>query len=149
VALFGTISTVKGELDRHLAKSAADSSLIQELARLHRDDETWCVVKEFVRNNEIQHALGSLDSTLANLTSDGDAFQFGIRFGNRIRFEFWRILTSNFQLSHAILNWGKSKSIAPPQRLPHLPEDHVQNPHRIAARHASLPELPHQIRPTA
>jgi hypothetical protein len=88
VALFGTISSIKGELDRHLAKSAADSSLIQELARLDRDDETWCVVKEFVRNNEIQHALGSLDSTLANLTNDGDAFQFGIRFGNRIRFEY-------------------------------------------------------------
>jgi hypothetical protein len=88
VAIFGTISNIKEELDRYLAKSTADSSLIQELARLHRDDKTWCVLKEFVRNNEIQHALGSLDSTLANLTHDGDAFQFGIQFGRRIRFEY-------------------------------------------------------------
>jgi hypothetical protein len=88
VAIFGTISSIKEELDRHLARSAADLSLIQQLARLHRDDETWCVVKEFVRNDEIQYALGLLDFTLANLTHDGDAFQFGIRFGRRIRFEY-------------------------------------------------------------
>ena len=60
VAVFGTIASVQQELDRHLDHSAADLSLRQRLARLRRDDETWCVLAAFVHNYETRRALGSL-----------------------------------------------------------------------------------------
>jgi hypothetical protein len=88
VALFGTAGSVQEEIDRYVAHDAPDPWLTQRLARLHSDDATWCIVKNFVRNPDVQRALGMLDSTLASLTEDGDAFQFGIHFGRRVRFEY-------------------------------------------------------------
>ena len=88
VAVFGTIASVQKELDRHLDHSAADLSLRQRLARLRRDDETWCVLAAFVHNYETRRALGSLDASLIDPAHDGDAFQFGIHYGRRIEFEY-------------------------------------------------------------
>lgn len=88
VAIFGTVANVREELDRYLDATLPDPVLQQKLARLHSDDETWCVVENFVRNAEIQRALSLLDGTLAALTEDGDGFQFGIHFGRRVRFEY-------------------------------------------------------------
>ena len=88
VAVFGTIASVQQELDRHLDHSAADLSLRQRLARLRRDDETWCVLAAFVHNYETRRALGSLDASLIDPAHDGDAFQFGIHYGRRIEFEY-------------------------------------------------------------
>jgi hypothetical protein len=88
VALFGTISSVRQELDRHLAGSAVDPSLMQKLAHLRRDDVTWSVVRTVERKDEVTHALGSLDPTLANLVHDGDSFQFGVRYGRKVEVEY-------------------------------------------------------------
>ncbi|MGB8538468.1 MAG: hypothetical protein WCD57_18750 [Acidobacteriaceae bacterium] len=88
VALFGTISSVQQELDRHLAGSAVDPSLMQELAHLRRDDVTWSVLRTVEPNDGIEHALGSLDPILANLVHDGDAFRFGVRYGRKIEVEY-------------------------------------------------------------
>jgi len=86
--LFGTVTSVQQELDRHLAHSATDPALTKKLAHLRRDDETWCVLSVSAENVEIRNALRSLDPKLADLVQDGDAFQFGIRYGKHIEFEY-------------------------------------------------------------
>ena len=88
VALFGTISSVQQELDRHLAGSAVDPSLMERLARLHRDDATWSVLGAVKPNDQVKHVLGSLDPTLSNLVQDGDSVQFGVRYGKKVEVEF-------------------------------------------------------------
>jgi hypothetical protein len=88
VALFGTIPSVQQELDRHLAGSAADPSLMQKLARLCPDDATWSVFGTVKGNDEVEHALGSLDPLLANLVHDGDSFQFGVRYRRKVEVEY-------------------------------------------------------------
>src|SRR5271170_2072066 len=88
VALFGTISSVQQELDRQLAGSAVDPSLMHKLARLRRDDATWSVIRTVERNDQVRHALGSLDPILANLIHDGDSFQFGVRYGRKVEVEY-------------------------------------------------------------
>jgi hypothetical protein len=72
VALFGTISSVQQELDRHLAGSAVDPSLMQKLVRLRRDDATWSVLGTVKCNDEVKRVLGSLNPILANLVHEGD-----------------------------------------------------------------------------
>jgi hypothetical protein len=88
VALFGTTASVQEEMDRYLARNAPDPWLTQRLARLHGDDETWCLVENFVLNGDVQRALSQLDTTLASLTGDGNVFVFGIHLGRRVRFEY-------------------------------------------------------------
>jgi hypothetical protein len=88
VALFGTMSSVQQELDRHLAGSAVEASLMQKLDRLRRDDATWCVLGMFRFDDEIEHALGSLDPVLANLVHAGTSFLFGVRYGRKIEVEY-------------------------------------------------------------
>jgi hypothetical protein len=88
VAIFGTLASVHEELDRYLDASLPDPVLKQKLARLHSDNETWCLVENLVRNADVQRALSLLDGDLAALTEDGDGFQFGIHFGRRVRFEY-------------------------------------------------------------
>ena len=88
VALFGTMFSVQQELDRYLAGSTVDPSLMQKLARLRRDDATWSVLGVFKSNDEIEHALGSLDPNLANLIHDGNSFQFGVRYGKKVEVEY-------------------------------------------------------------
>src|SRR5277367_770398 len=88
VALFGTISSVQQELDRQLAGSAVDPSLMQKLACMRRDDVTWSVIGTVDRNDKVRHALDSLDPILANLIHDGDSFQFGVRYGRKVEVEY-------------------------------------------------------------
>jgi hypothetical protein len=88
LALFGTSFSVQQELDRHLDGSAVDSSLMQRIARLRRDDATWSVVRTFNVDEEIEHALGSLDPMLANLIHRGTSFQFGVRYRRKLEVEY-------------------------------------------------------------
>jgi len=88
VLLFGTITSVRQELDRYLSAASADPSLVHKLARMHSDDETWCVISAPGRNPEIQTTLTALDSRLAELASSADAFQFGIRYRKQVEFEY-------------------------------------------------------------
>jgi hypothetical protein len=103
VAVFGTIASVQQELDRHLDHSVVDLSLRQRLARLRRDDETWCVLAAFVHNYETRRALGSLDARLADPAHDGDAYQFGIHYGRRVEFEY-EITAASSASAQAIAN---------------------------------------------
>ncbi|HEY1897383.1 MAG TPA: hypothetical protein VGG62_13970 [Terracidiphilus sp.] len=88
VALFGTTASAQEEMDRYVDRNAPDPWLTQKLARMHSDDETWCIVENFALNGDAQRALSRLDRALADLTGNGDAFQFGIHLGRRVRFEY-------------------------------------------------------------
>lgn len=88
IVVFGTISSVQQELDRHLNRSAADPLLVQRLIRLRRVDDTWCLLAGSARNDEILRWLNSFDPRLAEPAHDGDAFQFGIHFGRLVEFEY-------------------------------------------------------------
>ncbi|HEY1965100.1 MAG TPA: hypothetical protein VGG59_09225 [Acidobacteriaceae bacterium] len=88
VAVFGTITQVKQELDRYLSHSAADPLLMQRLARLRRDDDTWCVLARLEYSDKIGSALEILDAKLADFLRDGDSFEFGIHYGRRVEFEY-------------------------------------------------------------
>ena len=88
VALFGTRFSVQQELDRYVAGSAVDPSLMQKLSRLRSDDATWSIVETMDASDELEHAFGSLDPGLANLIHDRDSFQFGIRYGSRVEVEY-------------------------------------------------------------
>ncbi len=94
VLLFGTIASVQQELGRHLANSPADPFLVRELAHMHSDDETWCVLSAPNRNDEIRNALVTLDPKLAELAREADIFQFGIRYRKQVEFEYKVTTTS-------------------------------------------------------
>lgn len=86
--LFGTIASVRQELDRHLDRSVADPVLEQKLSRLRHDDETWCVLSSTSRYPEIQRSLMGLDPKLAELVGTADGIQFGLRYGKQVEFEY-------------------------------------------------------------
>lgn len=86
--LFGTITSVHQELDRHLDRSAADPVLEHKLSRLRHDDETWGVLSSTSRYPEIRRSLEGLDPKLAELVRKADEFQFGIRYRKQVEFEY-------------------------------------------------------------
>jgi hypothetical protein len=88
VTLFGSITMVKQELDRYLSRSVADPFLVQRLARLRADDDTWCVLTRHVYSDTIGAVLELLDAKLADSLQDGDTFLFGIHYGRRVEFEY-------------------------------------------------------------
>jgi hypothetical protein len=88
VVLFGTVASVRQEIDRHFERSEADPLLTQRLARLRRDDETWSVISGSVQNDDIRQALGSLSPDLVNIALEKCNFQIGIHYGTHIRFEY-------------------------------------------------------------
>jgi hypothetical protein len=88
VAIFGTVASVKRELDRYLDKSTADASLTHRLADLRRDDEVWCVLTEVPRTGEVSDALVALDPTLGDEIRGGGSFGFGIHYGRHVEFEY-------------------------------------------------------------
>lgn len=75
VLLFGSIASVKQELDRYLDRSSADLNLVVRLSRLRPDDATWTVLSPPAWSTEIRSALAVINSELAAGLKDGDAFQ--------------------------------------------------------------------------
>jgi hypothetical protein len=88
LALLGTIASVREELDRYLNGATPEPWLTQRLAHFDRRDLTWCIVREFDRDDQMQYALRSLDPTFATLIRNADAFQFGIRYDRWVWFEY-------------------------------------------------------------
>jgi hypothetical protein len=129
VALFGTRLSVQQELERHLAGSPVDPSLMQKVARMRRDDATWSILEVFRRNDEIEHALGSLDPILAKLLHDGKSFQLGIRYGRKVEVEYAGTVPSSVSapaISNSSLQFltgedRKGSSLLP--GIEHLAED--------------------------
>jgi hypothetical protein len=88
VAVLGTKSSVQQEIDRQQSGSATDPALVQKLRRLHREDTTWCIISALAVSEEMRHSFDSFNQKLAELVHEEDAFQFGIRYGARVEFEY-------------------------------------------------------------
>jgi hypothetical protein len=95
LAVLGTISSVREELDHYADHAPPDSSLIERFGRLRGDDETWCILSNTVQKDAIRQALGSLDARFLDLARDESQFQFGIHYGTRIRFDYESAGVSN------------------------------------------------------
>ena len=95
LALFGTAFSIQQELNRHLARSEADPSLVQRVAHLRRDDTTWSILDVFNDDDGIEHLLGSLDPILAKLVHEGTSFLIGVRYGKKIEVEYEATQRSN------------------------------------------------------
>jgi hypothetical protein len=55
VLVFGTIATLRRELDRYVPHSPADSPLPNRLARLRAKDQTWCLLSPLTRNVRVSN----------------------------------------------------------------------------------------------
>jgi hypothetical protein len=114
VLLFGTIASVREELDRYVASSAVDAQLASKLTRMHRDDETWCVMSTPAKNSEIRQQLLGLDPTMAKLVEDAEEFQFGIRYHRQVEVEY-EVTTASAATSHTVSN-ALRQALAGPQK---------------------------------
>jgi hypothetical protein len=88
VLVFGTITTLRLELDRYSARSPADSSLLSRLSHLRSKDQSWCLLSPPTRNDEIRGLLATLDPKLADIAEFGGSLAFGIHYGRRVEFEY-------------------------------------------------------------
>jgi hypothetical protein len=88
LVVFGTVTNVREELDRYIGHAPADSALLKRMARLHPDDETWCLLQNMSHYEEIRQDLGSLDSRFLQMTINGSQFDFGIRYGRKFRLDY-------------------------------------------------------------
>lgn len=125
--LLGTIASVHLELDRYLAGSGPDASIVQRLNRLHRHDEVWCLLAAPIISDEIRKVLTELDPEIARLIERGGAFQFGIHYNGHVEFEY-EIVTSTFDpqpLSRSLMA-SLAESNAEPSMI--LPRDAVNAP---------------------
>ena len=121
VLLFGSIVSVKRELNRYLDRSSADPNLIVRLSRLRRDDTTWTVLSPPAWSTAIRSALAVINPELAAELKDGDAVQFGIHYGKQVQLEYE--ITTNFSvatrsmsdtLAHSLVGPEKGLSLLPP-----------------------------------
>jgi len=88
VLAFGTVPTLRRELERYSDHRSPDPSLVNRLARLRNKDETWTLLSPPTRNAEIQRLLSTLDPELAEIAQSGRALEFRIHYGRRIEFEY-------------------------------------------------------------
>jgi hypothetical protein len=88
ILLFGSITTVRQELDRYLSRSVPDPDLLARLSRLRRDDEAWTVLSLPAWSPEIRDALAVIDPKLAETLKDGDKLQLGIHYGRQVELEY-------------------------------------------------------------
>jgi len=88
LALFGTIASIREEIDRYEDHTPADSWLIERLARLRRDDSTWYLLPRLFEGDQARPTLAALSPHLLDEALQGAALQFGIRYGSRIRLDY-------------------------------------------------------------
>jgi len=84
IAIFGTPASVQHELDRRIANSRPDSSLMEKLSRLDRRDETWCLLPASSPGGIVENALEKLDPKLGAIAAEGGSMQYGIHFGRLV-----------------------------------------------------------------
>ncbi len=121
IAILGTETSVREELNQALTESAPDASLMQRRSHLRPDDDAWCIVKALPAQAEIRRSLYAFDPALPGLLHDGDGFEFGIRYGARVEFEYELTTTDSSTDSisntvvQSLLGEGKASLIMPRQ----------------------------------
>lgn len=84
IAIFGTQDSVQQELDRKIANSLPDRSLMERLSRLGRRDDAWCLLPAPPVGGAIASALDKLDPRVAAVARDGRSMQYGVHFGRSV-----------------------------------------------------------------
>ena len=84
IAIFGTEDSVQRELDRKIANSRPDRSLMERLSRLGRRDDAWCLLPAPPVGGAIASVLDKLDPRVAAVARDGGSMQYGVHFGRRV-----------------------------------------------------------------
>jgi len=84
IAIFGTPVSVQQELDRWIANSRPDSSLMERLSRLDGHDETWCLLPTSSPGGLVENTLEKLDPKLGSVAGEGGPLQYGIHFGRLV-----------------------------------------------------------------
>ena len=82
-ALFGTVESVRRELDRWVAGAAPDPTLTERLSHLGKEDESWCLLSAHFSAG-LAGALGKLDPKFKALAKEKRPLTYGIHFGSRI-----------------------------------------------------------------
>jgi hypothetical protein len=118
--LFGSIASVQQEVDRYLTRSSVDPRLAARLSRLRREDASWSVLSVPEWSSEIRDALAVIDPQLAAGLKDGDAFQFGIRYGRHVEFEY-EITTNSSAATRSISDLLTQSLVGPEKGLALLP----------------------------
>jgi hypothetical protein len=101
VLVFGSIASMRLELDRYLAHSHTEESLLRRLGRLRSKDQTWCLLSASIRttssparDQEIHRMLAELNPELAELSQFADEFEFGMHYGRHVEFEYEVVMSS-------------------------------------------------------
>jgi hypothetical protein len=84
VAIFGTVETVRRELDRYVANSRPDPLLMERLSRLGRNDDSWCLLPAPKVGGVAAKVLESLDGKLESVVKEGRPLEYGIHFGRTV-----------------------------------------------------------------
>jgi hypothetical protein len=93
LALLGTRSNVREELDRYIDHVSPDAALLGRFARLRPEDEMWCLLPDLNHYEDIKRDLGLLDQRFLDAANSGLRFDFGIHYGRRIQFDYESIRT--------------------------------------------------------
>jgi hypothetical protein len=72
IAILGTETSVRVELNRAATGSAPDASLIHRRSHLRPYDDAWCIVKALPVKDEIQQSLYAFDPSLPGFLHDGE-----------------------------------------------------------------------------
>jgi hypothetical protein len=95
VLVFGSVATARLELDRYVAESHPDESLLRRLARLRGKDQTWCLLSASSRTlpsltagHEIHDVLAELSPELAGFAQSGNELEFGLYYRRRVEFDY-------------------------------------------------------------
>jgi len=84
IAIFGSVASVRRELDRWVEHSVPDPALMARLQRLKGQDDSWCVLLARDREGIAEKVLGKLDPKLGKVAHQGELLAFGIKFGRKI-----------------------------------------------------------------
>jgi len=87
LAIFGTPSTVREEIDRFVNATEADRFVVQRVTLLNSEGDSWYLVRSPVRVAEFSRILTYLHSDLSEARSEGELL-FGMRFRRQMEFRF-------------------------------------------------------------
>jgi hypothetical protein len=88
VLIFGVPDMVARTLDRYERNEPADAILIQRIARLHPDVNSWSIIAMPPQMLTAHLALGSVPASLEMILKDADEVELGIHYGRTTRISF-------------------------------------------------------------
>lgn len=85
IAVFGSVESVRREIDRWVEHSTPDPLVLDELHRFEGNDDSWCLLLAWDRQRIAESALGKLDAKLSSVADDPGILSWGIKFSRKIQ----------------------------------------------------------------